>query len=178
MPSCSHDRFEAEVEVTQLVEHEGGTEPTGWAATVKVKCADCDAPFGFKGLESGVSLDAPMRSLDALLVHLPLMSPAELALAGPFPPHEGRMPDEVATALEELSRSTPVTRLDCSEPIREAQRQGGGLFMLRDVGMVALDPPTHVIVVDPEGWRLYGRVRERTAAGNLLIEAKTAWRPS
>lgn len=175
MPSCEHRSFRATVEVSRLVEEEDA-DAHAWAADVRVACEDCGAPFGFKGMEAGLSFDAPMRSIDALEARLPLMSPMELDLHGPFPPGASRMPESVVEALEELSRMMPVTRLRCDHPIRDGHREGAGLFRLRDVAKGGLS--SHVIVEDPEGWRLYGRVRRHDAAGTLLIEAKTAWRLS
>lgn len=84
MTTCVHPEFRASVDVTRILndvpEDEGG-EAVHFAADVRVECAACGEPFGFRGVPCGVSIvGVPMRSADALELRAWLLSPAELAL--------------------------------------------------------------------------------------------------
>lgn len=85
MSDCKHEDFEARVEVTRIADDGSGENPHSFHADVTVVCAHCRAPFGFKGPPGGLSWSEPRCSPDALSITLPLMSPAELELAGPLP---------------------------------------------------------------------------------------------
>ena len=79
--SCAHEDFEARVDVNRI-EDEG--ELVQFTAEVVVWCRQCGEKFGFRGPQAGFSWTEPRCGLDARRITLPLMSPAELALAGPL----------------------------------------------------------------------------------------------
>lgn len=57
---CRHEDFKANVRVARL-------EDSGrFMAEITVKCAQCDKPFQFLGLEPGVDLDGARVSIDGL----------------------------------------------------------------------------------------------------------------
>jgi hypothetical protein len=89
MTDCRHDKqHRAEVEVFQLTPDEQGEEGTDIVsvlAEVTIVCADCGAAFGFRGPPGGHSFHEPRCAVDAKKITLPLMTPAELELAGPLP---------------------------------------------------------------------------------------------
>lgn len=101
---CEHHDFAATVEVSRLHERDGDDSPNAFTAQVRVECADCGAPFGFKGPPGGFSFAEPRCSIDALMIELPLMSPTELELAGPLPAaRRGPMVYEAGPASSEGS---------------------------------------------------------------------------
>lgn len=57
---CKHEQFTARVEVSRL-------EDIGrFMAAVTVRCAQCNAPFKFLGLEPGIDLGGARVSIDGL----------------------------------------------------------------------------------------------------------------
>ena len=57
---CAHENFSANVRVARL-------EDSGrFMAEITVKCAQCNKPFQFLGLEPGVDLDGARVSIDGL----------------------------------------------------------------------------------------------------------------
>lgn len=82
--TCEHKDFRADVAVGRISDSQTG-EITQFVADVTVKCSECGAPFGFRGAPAGHSWNEPRCQVDALKISLPLMSPHELALAGPLP---------------------------------------------------------------------------------------------
>lgn len=84
-PICTHEDFVCVGDVKKIVELEGSQDVIHTVIDLTVACAECGASFGFKGPLGGHSWDEPRCSIDALTIHLPLMSPTELVLAGPFP---------------------------------------------------------------------------------------------
>lgn len=173
--SCGHERLKAALEFARLVEsEERPDDATGWTADLRIYCDECDAPFGFKGMEAGVSPAAPMRSIDALEARLPLLSPAELALTGPFPPVRVRLPPEVVRTLEELSAGLP--QIGCERSVLDAHEQGAGLFEVELDDAAWYDGGERVVVTDPDGWRLFAVVRGRRDR-TLLLEGRNVWHP-
>lgn len=82
--SCAHEDFEAHVEINRL--HEDGEDgPHSFLADVTIHCVQCGEFFGFRGPPAGHSFREPRCRIDARQISLPLMSPAELELAGPLP---------------------------------------------------------------------------------------------
>lgn len=69
---CPHACFAASVEMTRLAKVAGGP-PTGYAADVRVRCADCGLPFRFVGLGSGVSSREPRVSPDGTELRAPMV---------------------------------------------------------------------------------------------------------
>jgi hypothetical protein len=68
---CTHERFEAFVEVNRL--RKGADLPiTGFAADVHIFCKDCDEPFVFVGLPAGNAPDQPMTSIDGKELRAPI----------------------------------------------------------------------------------------------------------
>lgn len=84
MAECQHEDFAAKVDVYRL--HEEGTDSVhSFVADVSIRCADCDAEFGFKCPKGvGFSFSEPMVNGSAKEIHLPLLSPTELQLTGPL----------------------------------------------------------------------------------------------
>lgn len=82
---CRHEDFVSEVEIHRLTPDEGGDEIVTFVAELQIRCNDCDAAFGFRGPPAGFSFREPRCRVDATQISLPLMSPAELQLAGPLP---------------------------------------------------------------------------------------------
>lgn len=87
MSACEHEDFQADVEVVRITDGAGGAV-TQFMAEVTVRCVGCGEPFGFRGPPAGHSWLEPRCSLDALQLRVPLMSSAELKLAGPLPAYE------------------------------------------------------------------------------------------
>jgi hypothetical protein len=81
--TCEHLEFAANVEVFRLTS-DGKVDPHAFAAEITVVCADCGAAFGWKGPPVGLSSTEPRVSRDALVLRAPLMTPAEMELAGPL----------------------------------------------------------------------------------------------
>lgn len=79
--SCQHETFEARAEINRL-HHGGGEEVYQFACDLTVHCVDCGAPFGFRGLPNGIDPNRPTRSVDALTLTAPLLSPSEMELKG------------------------------------------------------------------------------------------------
>jgi hypothetical protein len=81
---CEHPDFRADVSVGRITDGEDGPV-TQFVADVTVQCVACGEFFGFRGPPSGHSWNEPRCSIDTKRISLPLMSPHELALAGPLP---------------------------------------------------------------------------------------------
>lgn len=84
MTGCAHPDFEARVNVTRLsADGDAASEVHAFTADITVRCAVCGEPFGWKGPPVGLSSSEPRVSADALELRAPLMTPAEMLLAGP-----------------------------------------------------------------------------------------------
>lgn len=68
---CSHFQFASHVTVTRVTDQDYGPV-VGYAATLRVQCADCGLPFTFKGLPGGYSPNRPRASALAHEARLPL----------------------------------------------------------------------------------------------------------
>ena len=66
---CQHEQFGATVNVNRIT-HEG--EPLRFAADVKIRCNQCGEPFRFLGVDSGLSFERPMTSIDGLELRAPI----------------------------------------------------------------------------------------------------------
>lgn len=82
---CEHQDFEGRIEVTRILAKDGDAEAWQFTADVTVRCVGCGELFGFRGPPGGFSWHEPRCTVDGRKISLPLMSPAELALAGPLP---------------------------------------------------------------------------------------------
>lgn len=69
--TCQHLNFAAEVGVNRLTESEGGPVK-GYCADVRIKCAECNLPFQFLGLEPGYDSQGARVSLDGLQANIAL----------------------------------------------------------------------------------------------------------
>jgi len=78
--TCAHENFEASQNVIRMTANSDNPDVFAFMLEVRVNCVDCGQPFGFKGLNAGVSYFSPRCSLDALEARIPLMTPTELAL--------------------------------------------------------------------------------------------------
>jgi hypothetical protein len=87
--SRQHENFRADVAVGRLTPEEGA-DVRRFVADITVQCVDCDAKFGWRGVPPGVNSDGPTRSVDALELRAPLLTPTELELKGRLP---GLTPD-------------------------------------------------------------------------------------
>lgn len=87
---CAHKNFRADVAVGRLGEMpqdgrpEEDLDPHSFVAEVRIKCTECEEKFGFKGIPGGYNFDSPTQTVDGLEAHLPLRTPAEMAIAGPL----------------------------------------------------------------------------------------------
>lgn len=82
---CRHEDFRADVAVDRIADDGKGENIVHFIAHVTVCCTQCGETFGFRGPPGGHSWDEPRCAVDARKISLPLMSPTELALAGPLP---------------------------------------------------------------------------------------------
>lgn len=70
--ACEHGTFEASVIVNRVRRSDDDPEVIGYSADVAVRCTDCDEPFRWTGLQSGVSPTKPMCSIDGTEMRAPL----------------------------------------------------------------------------------------------------------
>jgi hypothetical protein len=71
--ACPHLQFEASVEVNRLTDtDEPGAPVTGYAAEIRIRCAGCEEPFRWIGLQAGLSASRPMCSADETELRAPL----------------------------------------------------------------------------------------------------------
>jgi hypothetical protein len=63
---CEHKNFRAEVDVNRL------EDSGGFAADIRIRCAECDLPFVFGGVECGFSFQKPMCSMSGQELHAPI----------------------------------------------------------------------------------------------------------
>lgn len=77
---CPHERFEAWAGVNRLTAHEGGPV-IGYAADVRVRCADCAEPFKWVGVPTGSNPHRPCSSLDGHELRAPLRPSTRLVAA-------------------------------------------------------------------------------------------------
>jgi hypothetical protein len=70
--TCSHETFQANVQVGRLTDGEDGPV-TAWVAEVRVRCAACGLEFGFLGPPAGVRNNEPTTSLDGLELRCPIV---------------------------------------------------------------------------------------------------------
>jgi hypothetical protein len=81
--ACQHEDFEAHVDVGRITPADGA-DVKCFVAEITVKCKECGQSFGWRGVPPGANYDSPTRSVDALELRAPMLSPAELALAEPL----------------------------------------------------------------------------------------------
>lgn len=77
MSRCQHEDFLVKANVTRLTDSENGPV-TGFDASIKVNCAQCEMPFQWLGLEKGSSPFEPMTSVDTLELRAPITPLEEL----------------------------------------------------------------------------------------------------
>lgn len=70
--TCEHENFIAEVDVNRLTKDDGGPV-AGFSADVRIRCADCQEPFVFRGATVGLLPTKPCMSADALELHAPVL---------------------------------------------------------------------------------------------------------
>lgn len=70
--TCVHFGFLATGDVNRLTDSDGGPV-TGYAADIRIKCADCGLPFVFVGVPFGSSPNQPMVSVDGQELRAPLI---------------------------------------------------------------------------------------------------------
>ncbi|MEV4093822.1 hypothetical protein [Streptosporangium saharense] len=68
---CPHLTFEARVEVNRITSGDDGPV-VAYSADIVVRCADCDEPFRWTGLQAGLSQARPMCSVDETELRAPL----------------------------------------------------------------------------------------------------------
>ena len=68
---CPHENFAANVEVIRLTNGENGPVHA-YSADITVRCADCDEPFRWIGVQAGLRPDRPMCSVDETELRAPL----------------------------------------------------------------------------------------------------------
>jgi len=67
--ACEHGEFHTDVSVIRLG-GQPGQMPNRYLAEVRVRCAQCDKPFRFRGLPMGLGLDGAAVSGDGQEVRL------------------------------------------------------------------------------------------------------------
>lgn len=82
--ACQHENFEAEANIGRITGEQNG-DIAAYVCELRVRCVDCGEPFGFRGMSPGLSWADPTRSPDAQEARLPLLTPSDMALAGPLP---------------------------------------------------------------------------------------------
>lgn len=70
--ACPHEAFSAAVTVNRLQRSDDGPTIIGYAAEVRVRCAQCQEPFRFTGCQVGLSPAHPMVSLDETELRAPI----------------------------------------------------------------------------------------------------------
>ena len=68
--TCTHEKFDANVNVIRLTEMDNGCPVTGYLAEVAIKCVQCGTPFAFKGLPMGLNLGGAAVDIDRLKANL------------------------------------------------------------------------------------------------------------
>jgi len=68
---CTHESFQAQVDVNRLSAVEGG-RVTGYNADIRIKCAQCGLAFRFLGLKAGSHYAEPRVSVDAEELRAPI----------------------------------------------------------------------------------------------------------
>lgn len=71
MKKCQHQDFLVKANVARLTDTEGGAV-TGFDASVKINCAECEMPFQWLGLDKGSSPFKPMTSADTFELRAPI----------------------------------------------------------------------------------------------------------
>lgn len=61
---CSHENFEAMVNVSRILADETTKAPHRWQADITIKCADCGLPMRFIGLPAGLDLNGAAVSVN------------------------------------------------------------------------------------------------------------------
>ena len=74
--TCLHENFAATVEVTRITPDEGGPVKA-YDAAITVRCAACEKPFQFVGVEAGLSGERPMASPDFQELRAPIVPNGE-----------------------------------------------------------------------------------------------------
>ena len=78
---CTHEDFNAHVEVNRITQVEGGP-PVVYTAEIKVECRKCGQEMEFVGLPHGMSFYRPTMSMNCDKVCLPMVIPGEEVPAG------------------------------------------------------------------------------------------------
>lgn len=68
---CEHMNFEARVNVTRLLDRDGGPV-TGYTTDITVKCRECGLPFRWLGVPFGLHPSAPRLSVDSQELRAPI----------------------------------------------------------------------------------------------------------
>jgi hypothetical protein len=74
---CEHFSFISYANVFRLTDIDNGPV-TGYSVEVKVQCSDCGMPFGFVGVDQGISTYKPMVSFDRKELRAPIVPAEEL----------------------------------------------------------------------------------------------------
>ena len=70
--ACPHGDFAAFVDVARLAANDTDPSIVGYAAEVRIHCANCDEPFRFVGMPAGMMADRPACSADETEARLPI----------------------------------------------------------------------------------------------------------
>jgi len=68
---CEHHNFAGKVSVYRLTRGDDGPV-TGYTADVTIRCADCNLPFRFLGMQAGSHPSEPRVSVDGQELRAPL----------------------------------------------------------------------------------------------------------
>lgn len=69
--ACAHEAFTSYVAVNRLTSGDDGPV-TGYAADIRISCAQCGEPFRFVGVPVGLTPDRPMCSMDEAELRAPI----------------------------------------------------------------------------------------------------------
>jgi hypothetical protein len=70
--ACEHLNFKANVDVHRLLDNRDNSKVVGYSADIRIRCAECDLPFEFIGVDAGLMPDKPMASVDAQELRAPI----------------------------------------------------------------------------------------------------------
>ena len=101
MPDCQHEHFEVEAVVERVWSgQEEGEGDLALHSTIKIRCGQCRARFGFPGLSMGLVWDRPTTDAGGLELRAPLRPEAHLtSMMADLPGFEINMPTNPGNIL-------------------------------------------------------------------------------
>ena len=85
--TCTHEEFDASVGVARIMsDDDSDPQVVGYSAEIKVNCRDCQEPFRWSGVRTGLVPNEPMCSADGTELRAPLRPASEDGELGVIPP--------------------------------------------------------------------------------------------